>query len=156
MKVRRATPEDLGQLVWLARDMHAESTYAHMKFDVQHCALNLSRFVSEDRCLGLVVDDPAYGSGEVLVAALLAELSPAFFGPELMAVDYALFVTPRFRGRAAVALRLVATYVDWAKRNGARRVSLSSSSRMDCDAAFVKLAEKLGMSRVGSVMYLEI
>lgn len=156
MKIRHAEPEDMGQLLWLAREMHRESTYSVLPFEHQHCALNLARFVGNDQHLCLVVEGAGRCAGIEVVGAMLAQLSPAFFGPSLVAIDYALYVRPEHRGQGRIALKLVATYIDWAVAKGAKRVSLAGSAHPDSDKSLVKLAERLGMTRAGSVMYLEV
>lgn len=112
---RRATVDDIAQLVALGRAMHAESRYADLPFDEGVLATTLTQMLA-DQFVYVVERDG------VLLGGMVGCLYPSWFGPGLMASDLALFVASDRRGGMAAA-QLVAAFKAWAAAMDALEVT---------------------------------
>lgn len=144
--IRRATMQDLGALIAMGADMHAESTFAPMRYDPRHLGEFLVNLIaSPNGAVFLAVADDAP------VGLILCTCNASFFGPDRTACELAFYVRPEHRG-SQTAMQLLRAYVEWAKQQGAVRINAGNSAGM-LDEQYVRLLEHAGFTRAGSLMY---
>lgn len=138
LKIRYAEEADMGEVMGLARAMHAESPrFQGSNFDTEKTYALVSNLIASDKAAALVAEKDG-----VLCGMLGAVLTEDFFGRDLSAVDLVLFVTPEERGGSA-AIRLIKEYEAWAASSGAKNITLSISTGVHMERT-VCLYEKLG------------
>jgi GNAT superfamily N-acetyltransferase len=134
---------DRNQLLNLCRQMHAESRYAFLPFDVAKVNLVLDLYMQEKRqrcALAAVIGDRVVGA----VAGYVTEYA---FCSELVASDQIVYVIPRSRGTLA-AVRLIEAFRVWARDQGARELVLGITTGVDARRTG-ELFEKLGFEFAG-------
>lgn len=135
-------------VIGIGRNMHAASTFRTLEYSENHLAGFLRAVIDLDHLAGYVWEV----EGEVEGVALMGVV-PCFFGPDLVATDFVLYLEPAFRG-GHTAKQLVQACVDWALAAGARRVNMGNSAGTP-DPAYVSLLEGEGFRRAGSLLYLD-
>lgn len=139
---RRALPQDLGQLMGLAREMHAETSFRTLSFDapkaateVMDCVLNPNMFVcvaeKDDRILGMIA----------------AYLAKPFFSDDLVVYDHIWYVGKEGRN-GLVGPRLLKHVAEWARLAGAKAVFVTLGSDIKQERVG-KLVERLGYRQLG-------
>ena len=119
--------------------MHKESpVFKHSSFDDKTVVdlLSLSLKSPSDVCVLVNETD-----GEI-TGGIIAFAYKNWFGPERVASDLALFVTPDKRG-GVVAARLVNQYEKWAKSVGCSEVTIGVSTGVNTDRTAL-LFQRLG------------
>lgn len=130
---------DITKVVNLGRSMHEESpVFKHSSFDEKTVAdlLALSLKTPENVCV--LVNDI---NGEI-TGGIIAFAYKNWFGPERVASDLALFVTPDKRG-GVIAARLVKQYEQWAKSVGCSEVTIGVSTGVNTERTAL-LFQRLG------------
>ncbi len=147
--IREATTDeaDLRALIALGAEMHPASNFAHLEFNARHFGLFLVDLIAGPAHVVFVAEV----DGE-MVGAVLASAVPASISPELVACEHALFVTPEHRASGA-AQGLIEAYLEWAEHMGVKRVTAGNSAGMD-DSRYVRLMQRHGFERAGSLMYM--
>jgi len=143
--IEMASTPDIPEILGIGEDMHAESSFAHMTFDRDELAGFLSAAIDLPT-LDIIL---AVGHDRIM-GFLICSVVKSYFGPDLTAQEFAMYVRPEHRGSGA-ARGLIRAYVEWARDKGAKRVT-SGNSAGTLDAAFVALTEAEGMERMGSIM----
>jgi len=141
--IRSATYDDMGALLLLAEQMHAESDYRRYPFAIDKMA----------RLFGALID----GQGCVLVAEHAGQLvgvmagfcEESWFTPAKVAGEYGVYVTPDSRG-AAHAAALVRAFCDWAEGQGADLIQVGVTTGVTTERT-AALYERLGFRRTGIV-----
>ena len=139
---RRARPDDLDQLMHLAREMHAETSFSSLSFnaskaatEVMDCILNPNMFVcvaeKDGRILGLVA----------------AFLSQPYFSDDTVVYDHIWYVSKDGRNGLA-GPRLLNHVAEWARLAGAKAVFVTLGSDVSKDRVG-KLVERLGYRHLG-------
>src|SRR5215208_6054734 len=103
--IRDATIDDVLELIEIGKLMHAETSYKNFNFDEEKLATLLTTLIESVNGIALV-SETAEG---VLQGGILAAVHPMWFGNDLQATDYALFLKPEFRG-AKIGIPLVQQY----------------------------------------------
>lgn len=140
---------DLRVLIAMANEMHSDSTFKPLPFDAQHFGRWLVDMIVGPQHLVLIVEI----DGEV-AGGVLASVFPAMFSPELVASEHAIFVRPEYR-RSRAGQALIEAYLSWARDMGAKRVNAGNSAGMD-DSRYVRLMQRFGFEKAGSLMYMTL
>lgn len=138
---------DLRVLIAMASEMHSHSTFKPLTFDAKHFGHWLVEMIVGPNHAVLIAEV----DGEV-AGAVLASVFPAMFSPELVASEHAIFVRPEYRDTGA-GQALISAYLGWARDMGAKRVNAGNSAGMD-DSRYVRLMQRFGFEKAGSLMYL--
>jgi len=147
MRIRDATIDDIPALVRLGAQMHADSTFADMDYDEQTTGRTVLTCIESDDQIALAAET---GDGDI-VGGFLGASGPSFFGRDRVSFDLATYVEPSNRGGCA-AYCLLRRYLEWAESLGCKRINIGNSAGMD-DRLFVRLTERLGFQRAGSIMF---
>jgi L-amino acid N-acyltransferase YncA len=141
-----ATPDDLPAIVVLGRVMHEESSFAPMDYDVDRVKETISDLMNKSQFV-VVAEDK---NGEV-IGGMAGMVTQSWFGNDMVANDLALFIHPDHRGSMLV-VRLVKTFVHWAKLAGAKQIrpGVISGSR-----TAEALYDRLGFTRCGATFCME-
>jgi GNAT superfamily N-acetyltransferase len=111
--IRPLTPDDIHQMLDLAREMHRTGVYAAYPMDESRVAFIITRLIEAPEALSLGYER----SGE-LVGAFLGEIVQDLWIDVQVAVDHAFYVREADRGsRAGIAL--LRAFETWANENGA-------------------------------------
>lgn len=146
MKLRMATPDDLPAIVVLGRVMHQESSFAPMDYDVDRVKETISDLMNKSQFV-VVAEDT---NGEV-IGSMAGMCTQSWFGSDMVANDLALFIHPDHRG-GMLAVKLIKTFVHWAKLAGAKQIrpGVVSGSR-----TAEALYDRLGFTRCGATFCME-
>lgn len=145
--VRRFIPDDLLQVMDMARAFHAESpVHSSHPFSEQSVINLLEMARASDDWLPLTAtDDDARLTGFALVT-----VQPMFYSEERELLDLAVYVSRDRRG-AATFVRLMARIEQWAKEKGAVVANLGINTGINHDAA-LRSFTKLGYLPSGIVV----
>ena|SRR5215471_18615919 len=146
-RVREVKESDVSEIVELGAKLHAESLFSHMRYDEQRCK-NVVRWAHEgNHGLWMRVVE----SGGHVVGFLLAQAWESFFGPDKVANDLIMVIDKPHRGHAFIAIQeMVEQYHAWARKNGALRVYLSTTTGIEPEET-AKLYETLGFRQIGTI-----
>jgi len=145
--IRQMTIEDIVSVIRLCNFMHQESSYKHLTFSpsrVKEVALK----AIESGCALVAVNR----LGQIIGVIGGCVVQPAF-SYDLMSCDYLLYVNPLFRG--TVSVRLVAAYVAWAKKQGAKMITVGVTAGYD-NANAIAFYESLGFNQCGVQLRMEV
>lgn len=149
-RVRKATSEDIEQLVEIGRLMHAEApNYRDFAYVPEKVRAALERSIVDGPAFVHVDDDGKIDGGFAGV------VSERWFSSEKMVNDIALFVTADRRG-GLVAYLLMRAFLAWCEMNGCdpRQVQVGITTGVLEDET-ARLYERLGFRRCGSLFRLE-
>ena len=142
--IRKATLEDVPELLLMGQHMHAESPrFSKLSYSMRKTGLLTKALIQHPRGIVLVSEHGMF----------LGIVAPAFYSEELCAEDYVLYVEPEYRCNME-AVRLLKGYITEAKRLGAKDIGISNSTLVDKDrvAAFF---QKIGFQEVGTSFTME-
>jgi hypothetical protein len=146
-----ATPADLGDILELGQQMHAESAFRHFNLDVAKCAMLFHTCLTNpDTHFIRVAVSPV---GEV-IGIFAGYITEYYFGHDLIASDYVWYVTPEYRGSRA-ALSLLRDFQKWAEDRNASEVHVGISTGVFAEKTGA-LLEKLGYDLVGGNYKLRV
>ena len=145
MLVRKATIEDLGEILTLCKTMHEESSYSKIEPDKEKTHLFIEQEINNGDSHFLVLLNE-----EIIVGIFLGKVVSYFFSNDLQAMDYLLYIKKENRGTIG-ALKLLKSYIQWAKEQGVKEIVLSSTTGVNLDRT-EGIYRKLGFHKVG-VMY---
>lgn len=149
VEIKHLNPLNAETVVSLGREMHRNSTFRTLAYSQSEFRGFLDAIIELPHLQGFVARE-----GEQTVGFVLCGVQKTFFGPDMVAVEFALYVDPEYRSKG-VAKQLVRSYVDWALAKGARRVNAGNSAGTP-DEAYVSLMQREGFTRVGSLLYIAI
>ncbi|MFH2073785.1 MAG: GNAT family N-acetyltransferase [Pseudomonadota bacterium] len=89
-----------------------------------------------------------------IIGIMAGSLVQPAFSQDLMACDFLLYVLPEHRGGMA-AVRLVAAYVQWARKGGAKIISVGVTAGINNDAA-IAFYSAIGFRQSGVQMMMEV
>jgi N-acetylglutamate synthase-like GNAT family acetyltransferase len=142
--IRRATFEDIPELLLMGQHMHAESPrFSKLAFSVKKVA-KLAKFLIDSPRGILLISEHGMFWGSV---------APAFFSEELCAEDYVLYVEPEYRGNME-AVRLLKGYIAEARKLGAKDIGISNSTLVDKDRV-AEFFRRIGFQEVGTSFTME-
>jgi hypothetical protein len=108
----------------LLREFHSESAYSEIPLVDLKLENFLRQQIESDRSIVIfLVRD------EKPVGIMICVISWYFFSNEKIAEDHVLFVEKESRGSPAV-LRMIKKYIEWAKSNEVREISIATSARI--------------------------
>lgn len=143
--IRDATQNDLGALLVLSEQMHAESPrFACRRFSVDKMAALFRRLIESPDGLVLVAEHEGQVTG-----AFAAFCVEDFFGPDRGTSDVGLFVRPDRRG-GADAIQMLRRYREWAAGLGVARPELGISTGVLLDKT-TALYQSQGFQPVGTI-----
>lgn len=150
VKIVELNPLNAPVVVSLGRDMHRMSSFRDMTYSAGELRGFLDVMIEAPHLQGFLAQDDR----GVTLGFMLCGLTKSFFGPDLSAVEFALYVDPQHRS-TGVAKQLVQSYVDWAIAKGARRVNAGNSAGTP-DEAYTALMQSAGFEKTGSLLYQTI
>lgn len=145
--IRVATEADIPALVDLGQEMHNESNFSTLTFDVE----KTKEYVKNLMGYGIVFCSEVDGAITGFIAGFLYQ---PYFSYDFMATDIGLFITKDARGGMA-APRLIDAFTKWAQEKGAKQIRPGISVGGNIDGVG-RLYERMGYSIVGSVFMKEI
>lgn len=145
--IRVATEADIPALVDLGQEMHLESNFSSLTFDVE----KTKEYVKSLLGYGIVFCSEDNGKITGFIAGFLYQ---PYFSYDFLATDIGLFITKDARGGMA-APRLIDSFTKWAESNGAKQVRPGISVGGNIEGV-ARLYERMGYSIVGSVFMKEI
>lgn len=130
--IRRATPEDVPQLVAMGEMFYRESPYCRfdlLPFEPDTTSENFASFCESDTAAFLVMEHEGQ-----LIGGLLGLVTASWFSRSLLAVELAWWMDPPYR-KGLLPIRLYHAFRRWAIEKGARLVSLGRLEFGPTDAA---------------------
>jgi len=150
MRLEDFSLNNLGDVLRLGAQMHAEGAYSTVEFDVAvtaHCVFEM--VIKSPDGFGLI----AY-AGETPVAMLAGGISTYFFSRKRKAFDHVWFVIPEHRGKRTAVL-LLRRFLEWARERGASEVFMGITTDIEPEKTG-RLFEKLGFRPVGGNYRLDL
>ena len=145
--IRQMMESDIQEVVELAAVMFAESTnYRALEFSPERVREMALMVIQNGFAMVAVQDGKIIG----LMAGSLVQ--PAF-SKDLMACDFLLYVLPEHRGGTA-AVKLVAAYVQWARKGGAKIITVGVTAGIDNDVA-ISFYRAMGFRESGVQMMMD-
>ena len=145
--IRLATESDIADLVKLGQEMHQESNFASLTFDVK----KTEDYVKNLMSYGVVFCSEDNGKVTGFIAGFLYQ---PYFSYDFMASDIGLFVSKDARGGMA-APKLIDAFTKWAMEKGAKQIRPGISVGGNIEGVG-RLYQRMGYSMVGSVFMKEI
>ena len=142
--IREATMLDVPDIVWLGKEMHAESIYARRVWDAQKVQRLASRYITNPDCFLWVACKNNRPHGFIS-----GYVTDYHFGNESLAALLDFYFRPMNRGSADV-VRLIRRFEEWALFKQCVEVNLGISTGVRLDK-FDRLCHKLGYQKVGSI-----
>lgn len=147
MNIRKAEHRDLEEALILGWEMHQESRYKSMDFNLEKVAQFFQMAMFSNEYLFLVAE-----KNSRVVGGFIGYAMPHWCSDDLVAGDFALYVAPEFRG-TTTAFRMIRRYVKWAKDKGVSEefIGLGITTGVHTDAT-QRLYEKSGFELTGLTM----
>ena len=142
---RKATRKDFDHLLKLAKLMHEESSYCHLKFSEDRFLHTVEKNLEDlNSCIYLALED------DNPIGVYAGFVSKYFFSDELVANDIAWYVIPEERGKGndSPSLKLLDMFELWAKDRGVSEVRVGITTDINIEK-FDGLMNHLGYDRVG-------
>lgn len=139
---RRPVPADLPQIMRLAREMHAETSFRTLTFDEAKAATEVMSNIMNPDVFACVAED----RGQI-VGIVSAFLSQPYFSQDIVAYDHIWYVGKEARG-TFVGPRLLKLLAEWAGLCRAKAVFVTLGSDVSQERVG-KMVERLGYSRLG-------
>lgn len=147
MMIRKAEHRDLEEVLVLGWEMHQESRYKSMAFNLEKVASLLEYIISSNDYIFLVSE-----RNSRVIGGFIGYAMPQWFSDELAASDFALFIDKENRGGRS-ALEMVRKYILWAKEKGVKPENIGLGITTGVHTEKTKIFyEKLGFEEVGLVM----
>jgi len=136
--------EDINAVLSLAKQMHEESAYKHIRFDdqvfistVADCMKNGFAWVGE--------------ADNEVVSGFLANITPYIFSNDRLACDYGVFTNKKHR-KTRLAYKMLLEYIKWAKEQDAKEIMIGASEGFEqtwADQLGRFLQKRLGFKPAG-------
>lgn len=142
--------ERIRDIIALGLQMHAESAYSDMPFDIETAAQSIyTNIIQGDAGFGVIAykDDKPVGM-------MAGALATQFFGPAVFAYDFVWYVVPEDRG-SRTAIRMLKKFESWARSKGAKEIHLGVTTGVDPDKTH-GIYERMGYKHVGNNYTLKI
>jgi len=144
--IRPMVTGDLNKVVTLAKEMHAEGNYKDIPFHTEQFVSTISG------CMRNGFAWVGEKDGKV-VAGFLADISEYIFSKEKITCDYGIFTSKEYR-KTRLALQLIKKYIEWAKSQGVREISIGVSNGHESDGLGKFLEKRLGFKQTGKAYKL--
>lgn len=142
--IRNATYADIPALVALGREMHATSIFSTFNYDEEKTSGLIRTLV--DVHIGIAIVSETDG---IIEGGFIGAVHEHYFGRDLQATDYALFLTMTARN-GRLGLRLIDEYVTQALAKGAKQIMLANSTGYQADRV-ANIFESRGFKKLGYV-----
>lgn len=144
--IRPMVTGDLNKVVALAKEMHQEGNYKDIPFHTEQFVSTISG------CMRNGFAWVGEKDGKV-VAGFLADISEYIFSKEKITCDYGIFTSKEYR-KTRLALQLIKKYIEWAKSQGVREISIGVSNGHESDGLGKFLEKRLGFKQTGKAYKL--
>jgi len=144
MIIRQAKKEDVQVIEKLGQSMHQESQQRQYNYDSLKVQLQIHKLIEYDYGIALVAEQD-----NKIVGGFLGGVFQHYYGNDIQAFDYALFVDPSYRN-TLTGYRLIKAYIDEAKKKQADEIMLANSTGVDQEVV-AKLIQKAGFEKQGYV-----
>jgi len=144
LQIRDATEEDVIPMVSWGKLMYEQSQFNKYDWD-DIKVIGLVRMIIKDP-MGIAVVAELEDSKQI-VGGMIGMVREHFFGKDLEASDYAVFLAPEFR-QSAAGFAVIKAYIKKATELGANEITLGNSTGNQPDRV-AKLYEKIGFTRYG-------
>lgn len=145
--IREATEADIEDLLVLGWEMHQESRYSSMSYDLEKVTVLFLTAIQSDSYIFLVAENDG-----VVIGGFLGCVMPQWFSTDLCAYDFSLFIHKDFRG-GSTAAKLAKKYVSWATAQGVNPENISAGITTGVQTEkTTKLYEAIGFKQSGVIM----
>ena len=145
--IRQGDMDDIPSLILLGKRMHEESPrFRNMDYSEEKCVQLGQALVNQG---GMFI---AECSGEA-VGMVLGAVTSHFFGHDLMATDFVVYIAPEHRGGSLI-VRMLKKYEAWAFSIGAKVISFGVSTEVAAERTG-ELYKRLGYRITGSIAVKE-
>ena len=134
--IRHANLADVERLAELARDMHAESRFRDLDFNLDKVVVLFAGLVEQENGLLLAAERDG-----VLVGFLAGGIGEDYFGDDRFSFEYGVYVAPEHRGSMA-GPHLVREFLSWSEERGARYKNMAITTDITTErtgALYVRL-----------------
>lgn len=142
--IREATMSDLEHLILLMFEMHEESRFSALEFDVEKSARLLTGCIIGDDQMLVVCE-----VNSEIVGGLAGYITEHLTSKDLIAGDFGLFLAADHRG-GLIAARLVKNFLNWAQLKGAMIIQMGISTGVNVEQTG-RLYEALGGTCFGGL-----
>lgn len=144
MTVRRATLDDIAQMVALGKKMHSEITLEMGALCEERVAKTMSALTTHG--FAAVAE-----KNNMLVGFAIGDVFTPWYSPmtERMGTDYAIYIVPEHRN-GYLAMKMIKLFEAWCWENGAQVIRPGVGTGSE---GAVKLLEHLGYKAVGKSFY---
>lgn len=142
--IRHATLADVERLAELARDMHAESRFRDLNFNLDKVVVLFAGLAEQENGCMLAVD-----IGGELVGFLAGGIGEDYFGDDTFSFEYGVYVAPSHRGSMA-GPHLVREFLAWSDARGARYKNMAITTDITTGRTGA-LYERFGGQNVGNL-----
>lgn len=146
---RRAVPADLVQIMRLAKEMHAETSFHSLSFNEAKAATEVMSCIMNPNMFCCVAEKDG-----VLLGIVAVYLTSPYFSDDLVVYDHIWYVGKDGRG-SMIGPRLLKHVAEWARLCGAKAVFVTLGSDVSQDRVG-SLVEKLGYRRLGGYFRKDI
>lgn len=145
-KIRTATPDDVFDILILAKEFSKEAPSSH-KWNKDKTEQFLVSSLSNTNMEIFVID-----VGGEIEGALVGLLSELYMSHTVQATELAWFVSKDYRGKPA-SIRLMKAFEKWAKESGANQVGMGDIEGI---SSLENLYNRLGYERAETVYLKEL
>lgn len=142
--IRHATLADVERLAELARDMHAESRFRCLNFNLDKVIVLFAGLVEQENGILLAAERDG-----ALIGFLAGGIGEDYFGDDSFSFEYGVYVAPAHRGSIAGA-RLVGKFLTWSDERGARYKNMAITTDISTERTGA-LYERFGGKDVGKL-----
>ena len=142
--IRHATLADVERLAELARDMHAESRFRELDFNLDKVVVLFAGLVEEDNGILLAAEREG-----VLIGFVAGGIGEDYFGDDIFSFEYGIYVVPAHRGSMA-APHMVRDFLAWSDERGARYKNMAITTDITTGRTGA-LYERFGGKDVGKL-----
>lgn len=147
IRIRRASLEDIDQMVELGAEMHRESSYKQYSFDRRRTENTLVGIIEDRLGIPLVAEKDG-----VILGGIVGGVSQHYFGLDMVASELALFITKDER-KGRLALKILLAFIDEAKELGADQIAIGNSTGVEIERVKA-IYERMGFKHVGFVFHM--
>ena len=144
MIVRNATNDDCSQIAALGGELPRISSLSPMDYDEAKTATSIASFIDQGQFVQ-VMDDG------LICGYLIGAAFPSWFGYDLIATDFAWYVSPGHKGSGA--LRMMRSFIKWCKAKGVKQIRPGVSTG---DKRAVEIYKRLGFSTAGENLLMTL
>lgn len=142
--IRHATLADVERLAELARDMHAESRFRDLNFNLDKVVVLFAGLVEEENGLLLAAERDG-----ALVGFIAGGIGEDYFGDDKFSFEYGVYVVPEHRGSMA-GPHLAREFLRWSDERCARYKNMAITTDITTERTGA-LYERLGGKDVGKL-----